>query len=68
MAAKMLLQFYAMFPKHGRVTARSTPGAPPPVYDKKKVGDSVVGRVDGDDGLSHKPDVLPRFRKEVMRW
>ena len=48
-------------------TARSTPWAPPPAYDKKKAGDSV-GRVDGYDGLPHKPDVLPRNRKGMEKW
>ena len=62
----LLLQFYAMIPKQGRGTARSTPWAPPPAYDKKKAGDSV-GRVDGYDGLPHKPDVLPRNRKGMEK-
>ena len=62
----LLLQFYAMIPKQGRDTARSTPWAPPPAYDKKNARDSV-GRVDGYDGLSHKPDVLPRNRKGMEK-
>ena len=56
-----------MIPKQGRGTARSTPWAPPPAYNKKKSGDTF-GRVDGYDGLRHKPDVLPRIRKEMERW
>ena len=56
-----------MIPKQGRGTARSTPWAPPPAYDKKKAGDSA-GRVDGYDGLPDKPDVLPRNRKEMEKW
>ena len=55
-----------LIPKQGRGTARSTPWAPPPAYDKKKAGD-FVGRVDGYDGLPHKPDVLPRNRKGMEK-
>ena len=45
----LLLQFYAMIPKQGRGTARSTPWAPSPAYDKRKAWDSA-GRLDGYDG------------------